>query len=137
MTNIGSNSARVSTSEQSLSLQEQREAVEQVVRSRTRGNACVIYTRSATDNNETQMQQIEQCRQYAVSNGYAILAEFDDVSGGHSLERPGLEAAVAFLRRYPVTLVTPDKSRLSRKQHDLLNLLDTLREYGVSVTTVE
>ena len=99
--------------------------------------SCVIYVRSATADDQAFQNQLEQCLQFAASNGYEILAVFQDVSSGSTLKRPGMTAVVSYLRRRRARLIVRDFGRLTRRADCANKLVQILRKTGTVVTTVQ
>ncbi len=67
----------------------------------------VIYTRVSTEDQGrgySLQSQLEQCREYAKSHGYTVLAEYEDRFTGESLERAGLNNALEFCSQNSVQI---------------------------------
>jgi DNA invertase Pin-like site-specific DNA recombinase len=96
------------------------------------------YARYSTER-QTEASIVDQqrrCHLYAVSRGWAVIADFTDegISGAALGNRPGFQQAMAALQAGDV-LLAADLTRLSRSQ-ELAPLLDRLRFRGVRVVGV-
>jgi site-specific DNA recombinase len=97
-----------------------------------------IYARSATtQEHEPNFQlasQIHECKEYAVSKGYEVVEEYQEVSSGATIERPILKSLFEAAKegKFDVLLIR-DFARLARNSvliHDLIRLFD---EMGIEV----
>lgn len=99
----------------------------------------VIYVRSATVGEGQLEERLEDARELARMNGLDVGAD-DTVaergSGADIVGRPGLQRILQRIARGEIShLVVPRTSHLSRKYHDLRQILVTLAEAGVEVVT--
>jgi site-specific DNA recombinase len=96
------------------------------------------YARYSTER-QTEASIVDQqrrCHLYAVSRGWAVIADFTDegISGAALGNRPGFQQAMAALQAGDV-LLAADLTRLSRSQ-ELAPLLDRLRFRGAYASLV-
>jgi site-specific DNA recombinase len=100
----------------------------------------VIYARLADSRGGTQSLdgQLQRCRELAASDGLKVVAEYVDAGyGGHTLERPGLQALWARLDQGDIAwVITSHISRPSRVITDWLSLLQRCRQAGVRVKSL-
>ncbi len=97
----------------------------------------VILTRVSTGHQEegySLQTQREQCRLYAQTHGFTIVAEFDDVKSGMSLDREGLSKARRLIQSGEVAAIivfSPD--RLTRSIAHAVLLREEFRRYGAEL----
>ncbi len=97
----------------------------------------IILARVSTGQQEegySLQTQREQCRLYAQTHGFAVVAEFDDVKSGMSLDREGLTEARRLIQRGEVAAVivfSPD--RLTRSIAHAVLLREEFRRCGVEL----
>lgn len=91
----------------------------------------VIYARVSTnvqEDNYSFSTQVEACRFYAKQNDMAVVAEFQEVESGGSLERAELQKARNIIRSGAANvLLVYNVDRLSRNLADMLHLREELR----------
>ena len=92
----------------------------------------VIYTRYARTEQfeEAEDLQKNQCQQFAKDHDLKVVEHFEDTNfSGSGLERPGLQAMLAFLsaeqeKQYAV--IVQDQNRLSTNTADYLQIKNTI-----------
>ncbi|TMF01535.1 MAG: recombinase family protein, partial [Chloroflexi bacterium] len=91
---------------------------------------CLIYYRVSSQEQAregmSEAAQLEDCRRYAASRGWAIAGEYSDRLSGMRDDRPGYVALVAEARRLrtggrPVAIVVKWLHRLGRKVLEAVN----------------
>lgn len=99
----------------------------------------VIYCRAAS---RTQAgpdkldAQEARCREYASSKGYAVARVFADDGSGNTIDRPGLQALLAFLRQdqqQGYVVIMEDLTRLARDVQKLAQLRAEIENAGGSL----
>lgn len=97
----------------------------------------VIYTRVSTnvqEDNYSFATQLTACHTYAESHGLKVVAEFQEVASGGSLNRPELSEALTLIRSGEAgSLIVFNMDRLSRNLADILYLRDELRTSGATL----
>lgn len=105
---------------------------------------CAIYARYSSDlqSPASIADQVRKCQEYAVQQGWKILAEHtytDAEISGAGVDRPGLQRLLAVLAQRPRqfdVLLIDDTSRLARRQADQSNIVDQLRFAGFRLIAV-
>ena len=105
---------------------------------------CAIYARFSSDRQSpiSIEDQIRKCREYARSQGWAILEEHiyaDHAVSGTSAERTGLQKLLAVAKqrdRAFDAILIDDTSRLTRKLADALNLYERLTFAGIRLVAI-
>ena len=103
--------------------------------------AVAVYARYSTDRQDARSidDQVRRCRQFAVSRGFGVAAEYSDaaVSGSHS-DRENLQRLLADARRGAFRhVLIDDLSRLSRDLGDTWRLVfSEFASHDVSVVDV-
>jgi DNA invertase Pin-like site-specific DNA recombinase len=72
-------------------------------------------------------------RAFVAAQGWALVAEFEDVASGKDDRRPGFRAALAPCRQLGAVLVAARLDRITRRAHTLSQLL----EDGVSIRAAD
>ncbi len=85
------------------------------------------YTRVSTEHQETARQQEIMC-------GYQVDRIFSEKLSGANADRPQLRAMLDYVRDGD-TLYIESISRLGRSTKDLLNIIDTLTEKGITLVS--
>ena len=85
------------------------------------------YIRVSTENQETARQQESMC-------DYQVDRIFSEKLSGANTDRPQLHAMLDYVREGD-TLYIESISRLGRSTRDLLNIIDTLNDKGVSLVS--
>ena len=85
------------------------------------------YIRVSTEHQETARQQEIMC-------GYQVDRIFSEKLSGANTDRPQLRAMLDYVREGD-TLYVESISRLGRSTKDLLNIIDTLTEKGVTLVS--
>ena len=85
------------------------------------------YIRVSTERQETARQQEIMC-------GYQVDRIFSEKLSGANADRPQLRAMMDYVREGD-TLYVESISRLGRSTKDLLNIIDTLTEKGVTLVS--
>lgn len=105
---------------------------------------CAIYARSATKSASAIDSQIASCKQIAHEHGWEIddrdIFQDDGSSGLSTVGRPGLGQLLTAIqeRSRPINfLLINDTSRLGRDLELVVEILKTLKAYGVSVFIAE
>lgn len=97
----------------------------------------VIYARVSTnvqEDNYSFSTQLEACRFYAKQHDMAIVAEFQEVESGGSLDRPELLKARNLIRSGAANvLLVYNVDRLSRNLADMLHLREELRIHNATL----
>ncbi|MDA8096814.1 MAG: recombinase family protein [Desulforudis sp.] len=100
----------------------------------------IVYAREAegTDESSPVHVQLNQCKEYARRIGCTeIDIYFDHGITGWSLDRPGLQAALARIKQGEVDyFIFPDLHCLSYKIRDQLLLIKAIEELGIRVAAV-
>ncbi len=100
-----------------------------------------IYVRCASfqepGTNFVMADQVHHCREYAVSKGYTIVGEFQEVGSGTNLERAVLREVREKAKNHEFeVLVILDYNRLSHKQEQLEALFTEFEIAQVKVESV-
>jgi putative DNA-invertase from lambdoid prophage Rac len=92
-----------------------------------------IYCRVSTDDQSCERQE-RDLRAFATRAGYEVIEVFKDTASGKRCDREGRTAilSLAQSRQIDAVLVT-ELTRWGRSTVDLLNTLQTLNQFGVSV----
>ena len=85
------------------------------------------YIRVSTEHQETARQQEIMC-------GYQVDRIFSEKLSGANTDRPQLRAMLDYVREGD-TLYVESISRLGRSTKDLLNIIDTLTDKGVTLVS--
>ena len=85
------------------------------------------YIRVSTEHQET-------ARQQEIMDSYQVDRTFSEKISGANKDRPQLKAMLDYVREGD-TLYIESISRLGRSTKDLLNIIDTLTEKGVSLVS--
>ena len=85
------------------------------------------YIRVSTEHQET-------ARQQEIMDNYRVERIFSEKLSGANTERPQLKAMLEYIREGDV-LYVESISRLGRSTKDLLNIIDTLSEKGVTLVS--
>ena len=85
------------------------------------------YIRVSTEHQET-------ARQQEIMDGYQVDRIFSEKLSGANTDRPQLRAMLDYVREGD-TLYIESISRLGRSTKDLLNIIDTLTEKGVTLVS--
>jgi DNA invertase Pin-like site-specific DNA recombinase len=85
------------------------------------------YIRVSTEHQETARQQEIMC-------GYQVDRIFSEKLSGANADRPQLRAMLDYVREDD-TLYVESISRLGRSTRDLLNIIDTLTDKGVTLVS--
>jgi len=104
----------------------------------TKGNSkAVIYCRVSDTKQTTRgtglHSQETRCREYAAFRGHDVVEVFTDDASGGLINRPGMQAMLAFLRknrRHPHVVIIDDISRLARGVQAHLELRAALIKAG-------
>ena len=100
----------------------------------------IISTRVSTSNQEegySLQTQLEQCRRYAEFNGFTIVAEFQDIKSGMTLDRAGLTEARRMLQKgEAVAIIVYSPDRLTRSVAHAVLLREEFRRYGAELHSV-
>lgn len=101
----------------------------------------IVVTRVSTDEQGGSLVgQRDEIHRYAVANGIHVEREFEDKESGRDDERPGLRAAVAYLREPSCkagTMLVLHTSRLMRDALKFLLLRRRLSELGVRIIATQ
>ena len=96
----------------------------------------VIYTRSASPNEQGINAQLELCREYARTHGYNVVAEFsDNGKSGMTFNRPAFTAMNASRDKWQ-TLLIYRTDKLSRNHSELCKYRKTLRNEGKQIVSI-
>ena len=98
-----------------------------------------LYTRISTDEEHQPWSlgaQCERLRAYCAAQGWTVVEAYDDQASGATLQRPGLQRAVADarLRRFDLLLAVR-VDRLSRNLAHLAHLAEVLKEVDVGLVS--
>lgn len=95
----------------------------------------VLYVRSANDDNSSVLLcQEEYLRRWAEEHGHEIVAAYQDLAPGTSLDRPGLQALIHEMTSRPFEAVlVKDFDRLIRGLDCVPQLADAFQSAGVKV----
>ena len=100
-------------------------------------NKAVIYCRVSDTKQTTRgtglSSQETRCREFASFRGYDVVRVFTDDASGGLINRPGMQAMLAFLRenrRTPHAVLIDDISRLARGLHAHLELRGAISKAG-------
>lgn len=95
----------------------------------------VIYTRSASPNEQAMNAQLEICREYANAHGYIVVAEYSDNGySGMNFNRPAF-IAMNNSRDKWATVIVSSIERLSRNHSDLREYRKTLHNEGKEIVS--
>lgn len=95
----------------------------------------VIYTRSASPNEQATNAQLEICREYASAHGYNVVAEFSDNGySGMNFDRPAF-IAMNNSRDKWATLIIYRIDKLSRNNSDFCRYRKALRDEGKEIVS--
>lgn len=109
-----------------------------IVKGRCIMRTAVIYTRSASPNEQATNAQLEICREYARVHGYNVVAEFSDNGySGMNFNRPAFIAMNDSRDKWE-TLIIYRLDKLSRNRFDFSKYRKTLLDAGKEIiSTVE
>lgn len=100
----------------------------------------IISTRVSTVHQEegySLQTQLEQCRRYAEANGFTVVAEFQDIKSGTTLDRSGLTEARRMLQKgEAVAILVYSPDRLTRSIAHAVLLREEFRRYGAELHSV-
>jgi len=106
----------------------------------TKPSVAITYARVSTDKQRDGWSIAAQQRELmkkATENNLDVIANFVDVRSGKSMERPGLQQALAFLESEEVSVLLVWRlNRLSRNLKDLLDIFELCAMHGVSIISV-
>ena len=102
----------------------------------------IIYTRVSTDEQAEKgyslPHQVNECRRYALNNGFLVLAEFSDDYSGATLERPGFIDLRKFIDQNMVdAVIVYTADRLSRNIIDFLVIRDQWEKARIELHYVD
>jgi DNA invertase Pin-like site-specific DNA recombinase len=103
---------------------------------------CVIYTRQSVGSSDELSScaiQREACAVFAAAQGWSVVDEaFDDVGfSGATLDRPGLQRLLAFVRQAGADRILIHRlDRLSRNVRDCVGLFDEFRRLNLNLVIV-
>lgn len=96
-----------------------------------------VYARVSTDKQD-ELSQIPTLRAFAESRGFEIVAEYTDTASGRDGNRPGWKALMASARKHDFDVILAVKlDRVMRSVTNLLDILNQLQSYRVSLMTVD
>lgn len=96
----------------------------------------VIYTRSASSDEQATNAQLEICREYTVAHGYTVIGEFTDNShSGMNFNRPAF-IAMNSERDAWTTLIVYSLDKLTRNRSDFYKYVKTLRDEGKEIISM-
>lgn len=96
----------------------------------------VIYTRSASPNEQATNAQLEICREYARAHGYNVVAEFSDNGySGMNFNRPAF-IAMNDSRDKWATLIVYHINKLSRNSKDFYKYRKALCNEGKEIISI-
>ncbi len=99
-------------------------------------NNAVIYTRSASPNEQAINVQLEICREYARTHGYNIVAEYsDNGKSGMNFCRPAFTAMNDNRDKW-ATLIVYRLDKLSRNRSEYCKYRKTLRDEGKEIISI-
>ena len=105
---------------------------------RSKKTSAILYARVSTLLNQDPENQLVHLREYAKSRGFIVTGELIDrgISGSRE-KRPALDELVrrAKQREFNVVLVSA-LDRLGRNTKHMLNLIDELKEYDVTISSL-
>ena len=92
-----------------------------------------IYARVSTED-QTSIQQLEQLRNYCEKQGLCVYGEYvDEGESALKQNRPQYQRLLEDARRRKIDVILVYKlDRFSRSLKELVNTIDTLKEYGVN-----
>lgn len=98
----------------------------------------IDYARVSTDEQAEKgyslLTQLQACKDYAVTNGFDVVAEISDDCSGAKLDRPGLDIIRGmFDKRQAEVLIVYTADRLSRNLAHSLILRDELQKAGIEL----
>lgn len=98
----------------------------------------VIYTRSASPNDQATNAQLAICREYASAHGYNVVAEFSDNGySGMNFDRPAFTAMNDSRDKWEI-LIVYSIDKLSRNQQKFCSYRKSIRDEGKEIiATVE
>ncbi|MHA3067259.1 recombinase family protein [Lacticaseibacillus saniviri] len=106
----------------------------------TNNLTAITYARVSSQKQQDNWSIVAQQRavmKKATESNMCVVAQYIDVRSGKSMERPGLQQALAFLASHRVTaLIVWRLNRLSRNLSDLLTVFEICAEHGVSIISV-
>jgi site-specific DNA recombinase len=102
---------------------------------------CVIYCRVSTEDQEREgsslSTQLAACREYAINQGWTIVAEYQETASGANRNRPKLTIIREMVKSGRVdVLLSYDIDRLTRNQTDLAIVDDECVTHGVLIDFV-
>lgn len=83
--------------------------------------------------------QREKVRAFCISQGWELVAEFEDVASGGNVNRPGYQEAWDYIEEHPGEIsvfVVAKLDRAHRHQQNLLTFESNLRARGISLASV-
>ena len=105
------------------------------------GIKTALYARVSTvreDQGQDPETQLFRLRDYAVRQGYEVVAEFVDRASGADPSRPALDAMIEDAREHHFHLVLVTKiDRVGRSVINLCSLLEELETYGVKLSCID
>jgi DNA invertase Pin-like site-specific DNA recombinase len=99
---------------------------------------CCLYARCSTLLNQDPENQLIHLRQFAIARGFKLVKEFVDhgISGAKE-RRPALDEMVGLARQGKIKIIiTTSLDRISRDTRHLLNLIEELNHYGISIISL-
>ena len=92
-----------------------------------------IYARVSTAD-QTSIQQLEQLKDYCARQGLCVYGEYvDEGESALKQNRPEYQRLLEDARRHKINVILVYKlDRFSRSLKELVNTIDTLKEYGVN-----
>lgn len=104
----------------------------------------IIYTRVSTDEQAEKgtslLDQVERLRKYCESNGYEIVAHFQDDHSAKDFNRPEFQKMLALIKSKTLKadlFLTVRFDRFSRNLIHSLNMINELKKYGIEFNNVE
>ncbi len=94
---------------------------------------CRVSSKAQTKRGDGLSSQETRCRQYADYKGYHIKKVFTDDLTGQSIDRPGLQAMLSYLRsdrRNPHVVIVDDITRFARNVRVHFDLREAILEVG-------
>jgi len=103
----------------------------------TAENQCVIYCRVSTrEQKDFLNNQIDACKNYALSKGYTITEIFTDTASSFNFKRKGLLKLIDYIFKHkPKYLVVYSKDRLSRLAFDVFDIV--FKKLGVEIIVID
>ncbi|MBN2238666.1 MAG: recombinase family protein, partial [Dehalococcoidales bacterium] len=103
----------------------------------------VIYARVSSERQDVDLSisaQVKALRNYASSNGYAVIKEFiDEAESGRSIDRPGFKQMIVEARQKPPqfeAILVWKMSRFARNREDSIIYKSLLRKQGIQVLSI-